>query len=204
MALLRPFRPRVESRLEIEAHALDNLRFIRETMESAASFTAVPGWGGLLVGLTALAAAFISSRQPTAALWLAVWIGEAILSFLITLLAMYGKARKADTPLLSRPGRKFAFSLAPPLVAGGLLTVALYHANFIQILPGIWLLLYGSGVASGGAFSVRVVPAMGLCFMALGATALLSPAAWGNFFMAAGFGGLHLIFGGIIAWRHGG
>ncbi|HVA00566.1 MAG TPA: hypothetical protein VMV34_02825 [Terriglobia bacterium] len=204
MASLRPIRPRSKDPVDLEAHALDNLRFIRETMEGASSFTAVPGWGGMLMGVTALVAAFIASLQPNASLWLGVWVVEAAVSCLIGAVAMMQKARKADTPLLSQPGRRFALSLAPPLAAGALLTLVLFRAGSVAVLPGLWLLLYGAGVVTGGAFSVRVVPAMGVAFMVLGAAALFSPAAWGGLFMAAGFGGLHLIFGAIIAWRYGG
>lgn len=204
MADIHPIRPRNSDPLALEARAMDNLRYIRETMEGAASFTAVPGWGGMLMGITALGAAFIASVQPTPVLWLGVWIVEAAVSCLIGAVAMLQKARKADTPLLSQPGRRFALSLSPPLVAGALLTLFLFRAGSVALLPGLWLLLYGAGVVTGGAFSVRVVPAMGVAFMALGAAALFSPAAWGDAYMAVGFGGLHLIFGAIIAWRHGG
>lgn len=204
MADIHPIRPRNSDPLALEARAMDNLRYIRETMEGAASFTAVPGWGGMLMGITALVAAFIASVQPTHIYWLGVWIVEAAVSCLIGAVAMLQKARKADTPLLSQPGRRFALSLSPPLVAGALLTLFLFRAGSVALLPGLWLLLYGAGVVTGGAFSVRVVPAMGVAFMALGAAALFSPAAWGDAYMAVGFGGLHLIFGAIIAWRHGG
>ena len=204
MAEIRPIRPRSDDPLALEARAMDNLRYIRETMEGASSFTAVPGWGGMLIGVTALVAAFIASLQPAAALWLGVWIVEAAVSCLIGGVAMLQKARKADTPLLSQPGRRFALSLAPPLAAGALLTLFLFRAGSFAVLPGLWLLLYGAGVVTGGAFSVRVVPAMGVAFMILGAAALFSPPTWGDLYMAAGFGGLHLIFGAIIAWRYGG
>jgi len=204
MAGIRPIRPGSSDPLALEAHAMDNLRYIRETMEGAASFTAVPGFGGMLMGVTALVAAYIASAQPDAALWLGVWIIEAAVSCLIGAVAMLQKARKADTPLLSQPGRRFALSLSPPLVAGALLTLFLFREGSIAVLPGLWLLLYGAGVVTGGAFSVRVVPAMGAAFMVLGTAALFSPGAWGEVYMAVGFGGLHLIFGAIIAWRHGG
>jgi hypothetical protein len=184
--------------------AMDNLRFIRETMERASSFTAVPGWGGVLMGGTALCAAFLAAQQRTRNLWLATWVVEALLALVIGGWAMDRKARRVETPLLSGPGRKFALSYAPPILVGVLLTVVLYRAGLANALPGMWLLLYGTGVVTGGAFSVKIVPVMGLCFMLLGTIALFTPASWGNYLMAAGFGGLHIIFGMIIARRHGG
>jgi hypothetical protein len=184
--------------------AMDNLRFIRETMERASSFTAVPGWGGVVMGATALCAAFVASQQPTRNLWLATWVVEALLALIIGGWAMDRKARRVETPVLSGPGRKFALSYAPPILVGMLLTIVLHRAGMANALPGMWLLLYGTGVVTGGAFSVKIIPVMGLCFMLLGAVALFTPATWGNYLMAAGFGGLHIIFGIIIARRHGG
>jgi hypothetical protein len=188
----------------LHARAMDNLRFIRETMESAASFTAVSGWGQCAIGLTALGAAALAARQRTARAWLLVWIVEAVVSLAISGWTMQRKARAARMPLLSRPGRKLALNFAPPAFVGALLTIALFRADFVSVIPAMWLLLYGAGIVTGGAFSVKIVPVMGLCFMFLGTIALASPAAWGNAFLAAGFGGLHLVFGVIIARRHGG
>ncbi|MEP6744529.1 MAG: hypothetical protein ABJB33_03455, partial [Gemmatimonadota bacterium] len=59
-------------------------------------------------------------------------------------------------------------------------------------------------VITAGAFSVRAVPLMGVGFMVLGAIALLAPAIRGDLLLAAGFGGLQIIFGVLIARRHGG
>jgi hypothetical protein len=184
--------------------AMDNLRYIRETMERASSFTAVPGWGQVAIGLTALAATYVAARQPTARAWLGTWVAEAIISLLIAGWLMDRKARALGVPLLSGPGRKVAFSLSPPMIVGALLTVVLFRAGLTAAIPGIWLLLYGTGVVTGGMFSVSVVPVMGICFMVLGAAALFAPGAWGNWLMAAGFGGLHVIFGTIIARKYGG
>ncbi len=184
--------------------ALDNLRFIRQTMERAGSFTAVPGWGQVAVGVTALAAALVAARQTSVELWLATWLGEAVVALAIGGSTMVRKAYAVNDPILSGPGRRFGLSVLPPMVVGGLLTIALYRAGLWRALPGTWLLLYGAGFVTGGAFSVRIVPVMGLCFMFAGSVALFTPAAWGSWCMAAGFGGLHIVFGAIIARRYGG
>src|SRR5207302_846870 len=143
------------------------------------SFTAVPGWGQVAVGVTALAAAFLAARQPSPELWLATWLGEAIVALAIGGSAMVRKAYAVNDPILSGPGRRFGLSFLPPMIVGGLLTVVLYRAGLWHALPGTWLLLYGTGFVTGGAFSVRIVPVMGLCFMLVGATALFGPARGG-------------------------
>lgn len=188
----------------IESRAADNLRFIRNAMERASSFTAVPGWGGVAMGVTALGAAALSRAAVTPQEWLGIWLAEAFLAFAIGLAAMTRKARRSQTPLFSGPARRFFLTLSPPMAAGAVLTIALERFGHIELLPGIWLLLYGTAVVTGGAYSVRVVPVMGALFMLLGAAALGSPQTWGTAYLAAGFGGLQIAFGLIIARRHGG
>lgn len=188
----------------LHLRAMDNLRFIRETMEGAACFTAVSGIGEVAVGITAVMAAWIASLQASPRAWIAVWLCEAALGAGISVAAIVWKARKTEISLLSGPVRRFALGLLSPFVAGGILTAVLFAQGAFGLLPGLWLLLYGTGVVTGGAFSVRIVPVMGLAFMALGALALVAPASWGDAFLAAGFGGLHILFGAVIAWRHGG
>ena len=197
-----PTRPSEDPALH--DRAMDNLRFIRQTMERATAFTAVPGWGGVGMGSLAVLAAFVAETRLTPGEWLGTWLGTAILALTLGGWAMSAKARRAGTPVFSYSGRRFVLSYVPPLVVGALLTGVLVRAELYQALPGTWLLLYGTGVVTGGAFSVRVVPLMGLCFMGLGAIALFGPASWGNALMAAGFGLLHITFGLIIAKRHGG
>jgi hypothetical protein len=204
MATVQPVRTARREPVSLQSHAMDNLQFIRETMERAGSFTAVPGWGGFAMGASALAATGIASRQSTVGAWLLVWLVEGIFAIALGALAMKRKADSAQVPLLSAPARKFALSFAPPLLVGALLTLILFRAGLVSAIPGTWLLLYGTGIVTGGAFSVRVVPVMGLCFMLIGAVALFCPLSWGTAFLGAGFGGLHLIFGVIIARRFGG
>ena len=205
MGAVQPFRKQyADEPPALHDRAMDNLRFIREAMERASSFTAVPGWGQAGIGLTALAAALVAARQESSEAWLSVWLAEALVSLAVAGWTMSRKARAAATPLLSRPGRKLASNFAPPVVAGALLTVVFYRAGLTEMLPGLWLLLYGTGVVTGGAFSVRPIPFMGLCFMFVGAVALFCPAAWGDALLAAGFGLLHIIFGIHIARNYGG
>ena len=195
--------PRSEP-IPIDARAADHLRYIREAMQNAGEFTAVPGWGGVAIGFTALVGAAIAMRQTTPRAWLATWLIEALVAVAIAVPTAVRKAHRARMPLLAGPGRKFALSFVPPILVGALLTFALFRAGALAALPGVWLLLYGTAVVTGGAFSVRVVPVMGLCLMALGTAALFSPQRWGDAYMGAGFGGLQLVFGWLIARRYGG
>lgn len=203
MGAVRPIRSTTEP-IGLHDQAMDNLRFIRHAMENAGSFTAVPGVGGIIVGATAFFAAFAAHLSAGPRDWLFVWIGEAFLALVIGLGFSARKARRAGNSLLSRPFRRFVFAMAPPIVAGAVLSVMLNNAGLVRCLPAVWLLLYGAGVASGGAFSVRIVPVMGMSFLVLGAVAALAPAVWSDALLAFGFGGLHLFFGWIIARRYGG
>jgi len=202
MAIPGPLRSSSPAPIPIDVRAADHLRYIRETMERAGEFTAVPGWGGVAMGLTALVAAYSASHQPTPQRWLSIWLIEAFVAVAIAAPASATKAHRANAKLLSGPGRKFLLSFAPPILVGGLLTFAL--AGFHALLPGVWLLLYGAAIVTAGSFSVRVVPIMGLCLMLLGAAALFVPRAMGDLFMALGFGFVQIGFGIWIAQRHGG
>ncbi|HVH86576.1 MAG TPA: hypothetical protein VM912_07610 [Terriglobales bacterium] len=173
-------------------------------MESVTSFTAVPGWGMVFLGATALAVAVVARSISSQVTWVLLWLGEALLAGVISLIAMVRKTGSLEKLATSIPARKCALSLAPPLAAGAMLTVILMDRHLYQILPGMWLMLYGVAVITGGAFSVRVVPVMGICFAIFGTIALGVPASWANGMMAAGFGGLHILFGLLIARRHGG
>ena len=187
----------------LDLSAVDDLRFIRQTMERSAAFTAVPGWGMVAVGVTALPAAWLASRHSFDLRWLEIWITEAVLAVSVAMGAIQSKAARSGLPWTSGPARKVALSFAPPVAAAALLTIPLFRSHLEPTLPGAWLLLYGVGVITGGAFSVSIVPVMGVCFMMVGAAALFRPVL-GNWAMAAGFGGLHILFGIWIARRHGG
>ncbi len=199
-----------------------NLRFIREAMARTTAFTAVSGWGGIAMGATALAAAWLAHQQPTVAGWMRVWAAEALVGFALGAFFTTQKARRRGAPLLSGQGRKFLLGILPTVLAGLALTLAVYGFDLgalgdeyaragrldavasYRLLPGLWLMLYGAGVVAAGMFSVRLVPLMGGLFLLLGALALLAPVGWGDAFMALGFGGLHILFGALIVRGHGG
>jgi uncharacterized membrane protein YjfL (UPF0719 family) len=172
-------------------------------MERAGSFTAVPGWGGVVIGITALAAGTLAYARPFPQEFF-IWVGEAVLALVLAYIAVRQKSRRLSLSLKSRPARRALLSFTPPLLVGAVLTAALYHLNVLGVLAGLWLLMYGAAVVTGGAFSVRIVPVMGLCFMLLGAISLSAPATWADAFLTLGFGGLHIAFGIVIARRHGG
>src|SRR5437016_3085668 len=119
--------------VSINERALDNLKYIRETMERAGSFTAVPGWGGILMGVSALLTALLTSRlQSREQLWFATWLGEAFLAFAIGALAMLQKARAVKT-ILHGPGRRFALNLFPAMIGGAVLTLVLYREHLFTL-----------------------------------------------------------------------
>jgi len=183
---------------------MDNLRYIRETMERSASFTHVSGVGGVAMGTVALLASWVASRSVTEGAWLTTWLAAATVSFVISAVLMARKSRAEGVALLSGPGRRFAWSMTPALAAGAVLTFALARQELVGLLPGTWLLLYGASIVTGGSHSVRPVPLMGAAFMLLGVAAFVSPAAWGDLYMAVAFGGLHIVFGLLIWRKHGG
>lgn len=200
----RELRPGSAQPLALHDRAMDNLRYIRETMERSASFTHVSGLGGVVMGILALGASALAAAAHTQLAWLGTWLAAAVLCLAVSLGFMARKSRAEGVSLFAGPGRKFAWSVIPPLAAGAVLTAALMRVGLLDLLPGVWLLLYGTSVVTGGSHSVRPVPVMGAVFMLAGFAALLTPAGWGNAWMAAGFGGLHIVFG-IVIWRkHGG
>jgi len=184
--------------------AIDNLQFIRETMERAGSFTAVSGTGVIAAGGIALVAGFVAASQPTMLRWMAVWVVAAAAALTVALGLTVRKARSLGPPLMSGPGRKALLAFTPAVLAGALISLATVRVGGEELIAGMWLLLYGAGVTAGGALSVSIIPVLGLSFMALGVGALTAPPSLANWFMLAGFGGLHIGFGLAIARRYGG
>jgi hypothetical protein len=188
----------------IDAGAVENLRYIRDTIEAAGTFTTVPGKGCIAMGLTALAAAGLELAPALASSWLQIWVGAALMAAAAALFFMEEKAKAHGLSLRRAVARRFFMTLVPAFVAGGVLTAALVDEVARSSITGLWLLLYGCGLAACGVFAIPAVLAAGLAFMALGTVALGLPSAWSPGILALGFGGLHIALGVIITRDHGG
>ncbi|HJU41432.1 MAG TPA: hypothetical protein VJ691_01410 [Vicinamibacterales bacterium] len=173
-------------------------------MERSSTFTAIPGAGGAVMGMIGLVASAVAARQPMGDRWLATWLGAAAIAAVAGLFAMVHKARAAGLSLTGVNARRFALGMAAPFVAGAAITYELWAVGNFTVMAPSWLLLYGAGVLTGGMFSVPVVRLIGVCFMAAGIGAILTPPEWGNVWLGFGFGGLQVGFGVYIARYHGG
>ena len=187
---------------EERRQAQEALAYIRQTMESASTFTALSGWGLVAVGVVGLVGAFLAWRAGVPEK-LSVWLPAALVGIACAGIANAAKARRLDMPLWSGSFRKVAWVMVPALAAGALLTIALVDAGARHLLPGTWLALYGTGVTAGGTFSLRAVRWMGVALVVLGGLALWMPQQ-GIVFLAAGFGVMHILFGIYLVGKHGG
>ncbi len=188
----------------LQDRAIENIQFIRQTMERATAYTGISGRGLVAVGFTALLSAWAARQQVVVDHWIFVWLAEAAVSVIIAAGMMARKSKRLQIPMWSETARRFLLSFTPPMLAGGLLTSVLYQHSLSHLIPGLWLLLYGTAVIAGGTYSVKIVPVMGTCFMLLGVVTLYLPLSLGHVMLAAGFGGLHILFGLLIARQHGG
>jgi hypothetical protein len=200
----RPTGRRHHREVQIRVNAAEDLRYIREAMEHSSRFTDLPGVGMVVIGCSALLTTVLAGLPGTDVAWLAIWVAEGVFAFTFGIAAVALKARSNGSTLFALPTQKFFLGLLPGLLAGGVLTAVLADSGRYDLLPGTWLLLYGTAVVSAGAHSIRIIPMMGLCFMALGVATLPSPSGFGDVALALGFGGLHIAFGLVIARRYGG
>ena len=199
-----PKRPRPVEPTPIDSGAVEHLRYIRSTIEAAHTFTTVPGKGCIAMGLTALVAVGLESVPPLAPHWLAIWVGAAIVACCAALWFMEQKARAQGLSLRRAVARRFFMTLAPAFLSGAILTTALAGQVDRELMTGMWLLLYGTGLAACGLFAIPAVCTAGLAFMGLGAATLWLPPGSAHIVLALGFGGIHLALGVTIVRHHGG
>ena len=199
-----PNRPRQPNPTPIDSGAVENLQYIRRTIEAAHTFTTVPGKGCIAMGITALAAVAAESYPPLSAHWLAIWVAAAVMACSLALWFMEQKAHAQGLSLRRAVARRFFMTLAPAFLAGAILTAALVGRVDRELITGTWLLLYGTGLTACGLFAVPAVFTAGLAFMALGTATLWLPPGSAHVVLALGFGGIHLALGAAIVRHHGG
>jgi len=199
-----PNRPRENGPTPIDSGAVENLQYIRRTIEAAHTFTTVPGKGCIAMGITALAAVAAESYPPLTAHWLAVWVAAAVVACALALYFMEQKAHAQGLSLRRAVARRFFMTLAPAFLSGAILTAALVGRVDRDLITGAWLLLYGTGLTACGLFAVPAVFTAGVAFMALGTATLWLPPGSAQVVLALGFGGIHLALGAAIVRRHGG
>lgn len=179
-------------------HAEGQLRVIRAAMERAGSFTALPGWGGVLMGGVGILAGLVAGRTHEPREWVLVWLAAAGLAVPVGVAAMVHRARLGDVDLGAGVARRFVLCLATPIGAGVILSAALLQRESYDLLPTVWLTLYGAGVVVAGVFSIRIITVLGVSFMGLGLAAAFVPWWLATVLVAVGFGGLHLLSGAIV------
>lgn len=184
--------------VNMDMHAIATLRYIRASMDGAGS-VAIPGSAGIAMGLIGLAAAALSWVPSLAAYWLVIWLGAAPIAAIVGGLLLAKSGSVATFVAVGTPGRKLAFGLFPSLFAGAVMTAVLWSADLSTAIPGMWLLLYGCALISASVSTTMIVAWMGAGFAGFGILALLSPVALHIPLLAMGFGGLHILFGILIA-----
>lgn len=184
--------------VNLDSHAMATLRYIRESMDAAGG-VAVPGSAGIAMGIVGLAATAMSLIPNFASHWFAIWLVAAAIAALAGALLMTRSASMVSFVGTGKPGRKLLLGLMPSLFAGAVMTAVLWKANYLGAAPGIWLLLYGCALISAGVVTKVIVRWMGGCFVALGMLALVTPQEVQIPLLGLGFGGMHILFGVLIA-----
>jgi hypothetical protein len=154
--------------VQLDSHAAATLRYIRASMESAASLS-VPG-STLAAGVSAGVGGALLLRQPSLG---SLTIGGA-------------------------PIRRFAIGLLPSLFAGAVMTWVLWTSASPRLIPGTWLLLYGCGLIAASAATARTIGILGGSFVVTGLLAFVLPESLQILLLGAGFGGLHIVFGYLM------
>jgi hypothetical protein len=181
----------------IDSHAAATLRYIRASMDAAASL-AVPGSAGLAMGIVGLLAAAFSSSPNLHKHWLAIWLVAAVLAAGLGGSLVARRSSWRALTLVGTPARKFVLCLFPALFAGMIMTGVHWYYGNLRAIPPTWLLLYGCALIAASATTTRTIGVLGGSFVTLGLLALILPEGLQIPMLAVGFGGLHILFGFFI------
>ena len=192
---------RSEAPVAIESRALGTLAYIRASIESSSSMD-VPGMAGIVMGVIGMLAAVMVSLPGFAPHWLWIWLVAAAVALLLGGALVARQIAQRGRSRYFGPARKFLLCLCPALFAGAVLTWVLVTVGMSDVVPGMWLLLYGCAVLSAstviGAAVARYVCIMGAAFVVLGMLTFVLPATAHVVMLGLGFGVLHIAFGVLI------
>ncbi len=191
--------------------ALSDLAEVRERLAHVQRFEGYSAPAAALSGLVACAAGAVQyalvpfPRAPQAlhqylTIWLACLIAALALNYGAVFVWLW---RHRGVGPRSR-FRSAALSVAPSVILGGALTVALAHYGAYALLPGAWFALYAIGLfASRSAIPDSALPVT-CAFAALAVVFLVTPMqeralAW--WVMPLGFGAGQLAIGYLL-WRN--
>jgi hypothetical protein len=181
----------------LDSHAAATLRYIRASMEGAVSL-AVPGSAGIALGVLAFITAAISSAPGLSDYWLGIWLGASLIGAGVGGTLVVRESSLRSLRLIGTPLRKFVLCLTPSLFAAVIMTAVLWSSGDLHAIPGTWLLLYGCALITASSATTRTIGVLGGCFALLGLIAFLLPDRLQILMLAAGFGGLHIVFGFVI------
>lgn len=195
--------------------ARDHLRVIRQTMERSTQYSTLSGWSGILIGIVAIVGVYLTRSmlggQPVAIQTVRdaaprlglLWATALVLSVAIEFLYNKRRATRVGKRVVSRLGAHILLAALPAFLACGVLTAFFYEHNLLPYILGIWMLCYGLAICAVGLFSARPVTYLGSAFVVSGAITMLAPLTIHLYMMALTFGGFHIIYGIVMARRHG-
>jgi hypothetical protein len=190
-----------EAPAAIESRALGTLAYIRASIESSSSMD-VPGMAGIVMGIIGVLAALVVSTPRWAAHWLGIWLAAAAIALLLGGALVARQTVQRGRASYWGPVKKFMLCLCPALFAGAVLTLVFGIGGMSNVIPGMWLLLYGCAVLSASTVTIaeiaRLICIMGGLFVALGLAAFALPATAHTAMLGLGFGVLHIVFGFLI------
>jgi hypothetical protein len=146
----------------------------------------------------ALLTAALSSAPGLSDYWLEIWLAASLLGAGVGGTLVVRESSLRSLRLIGTPLRKFVLSLTPCLFAAVIMTAVHWASGNLHAIPGTWLLLYGCALIAASAATTRTIGILGGCFALLGIIALLLPQSLQILLLAAGFGGLHIVFGFVI------
>lgn len=184
--------------VRIDSHAAATLRYIRSSMDSAGSVV-VPGSTAAVAGAFGLSAAALCSIPQLRDAWLVVWIVAALVTVTIGGMLLLRHSPSGAITIAGSPIRKFVLCFAPPVLAGAILTAALWRHAAPQLIPGTWLVLYGCAHVSASVATRAQLAVTGTAFLVLGLVAFVTPVEWHMILLALGFGATHLLLAYLIA-----